>query len=106
MRGLLKDSTRFRQPSLTFSSLFRDLFHGLFGGLLDHLFDGFLRGRFGLLSPLGGSFGGFGAALVAFLAFFCFLFARPLGRPPDARLALVGPWRLRVPRPAPPTDPL
>src|ERR1700736_3863688 len=38
MLGLLKDSTRFRQPSLAFSSLFRDLFRNapddLFGCLL------------------------------------------------------------------------
>ena len=38
MRGLLKDSTRFRQPSLAFSSLFRDLFGGLFGGLFGRPF--------------------------------------------------------------------
>src|SRR5258708_9706331 len=49
MRGLLKDSRRFRQPSLAFSSLFRDLFRtfprGLFDDLLCRLF-----GLFGTLA--------------------------------------------------------
>src|SRR6266508_5941144 len=36
--GLLKDSTRFRQPSLPLSSLFRDLFGSLGGGLACGLF--------------------------------------------------------------------
>src|SRR4051794_10199327 len=38
MRGLLKDSTRFRQPPLSLSSLFRDLFRGLGRGLPCGLF--------------------------------------------------------------------
>src|SRR6185369_8787357 len=38
MRGLLKDSTRFRQPPLSLSSLFRDLFRGLANGLFCRLF--------------------------------------------------------------------
>src|SRR3954449_11162792 len=54
MRGLLKDSTRFRQPSLTFSSLFRDLFRSFLGGLFDHLFAGFFGRLFDLLDPFGG----------------------------------------------------
>src|SRR3954453_4546372 len=38
MRGLLKDSTRFRQPPLSLSSLFRDLFGSLADGRFCRLF--------------------------------------------------------------------
>src|SRR3954462_2316000 len=62
MRGLLMDSSRFRQPSLSLSSLFRDLFHVLFGGLFACSPSSFLGrflgdlpdGLFGLLGRFGG----------------------------------------------------
>src|ERR1700744_484813 len=66
--GLLKDSTSFRQPSLCFSSLFRDLFGGFStppGGLRPGTLGRALGGLFGPLfrpfgSCLGGLPGGFG----------------------------------------------
>src|SRR3954454_9710837 len=69
MRGLLMDSSRFRQPSLSLSSLFRDLFHGLFGslfgGLFAHFLGGFLGNLPGALFALLGRFCGLGSGFGA-----------------------------------------
>src|SRR5580704_799374 len=50
--GLLKDSIRFRQPSLCFSSLFRDLFRGFLRCFPGHLPGSLLGGFAGLPGSL------------------------------------------------------
>src|SRR5260370_6339474 len=63
IRGLLKDSTWFRQPPLCFSSLFRDLFGG-FPGLRSSSRLGTDRQLAGwLFQPPGGRFAGLSGAL-------------------------------------------
>src|SRR5947209_16501886 len=87
MRGLLKDSRRFRQPPLAFSSLFRDLFcgpaDGLFGGLFCCFFSLLrtlalgCRGR--LFGALGSRLAGLWGRFSALLGGFGWLFAGRLG---------------------------
>src|SRR3977135_2749807 len=89
MRGLLKDSTRFRQPSLTFSSLFRDLFRSFFGGRFGFLAR-FLGHLFALFSPLGGRFAGLWSGFGGLLGGFGWLLARQLGSLPSDLLGVRG----------------
>src|SRR5437899_643197 len=80
MRGLLKDSTRFRQPPLSLSSLFRDLFGDLANGLFCRLFglggSPSLGGRGSLPGHLGGCFLAFWSGFGGLLGRFGCLFSR------------------------------